>query len=244
MRSWNTFSSLTKTDRIQAVTNDASVTDLFNMKHPNSFNHLLLATVFFLLQGAMGVVMGENAKPTAISHPTIKYSETATEPVIEYNLVHHMLAEPDPEPLLRIYGNGRVHVHYPAYMTRAGDYHLQLNQPELQTLLRALATDGIIEFDPATTRYQRRQLGAQQRAASGRMLYISDSSDTVIDIRLNEYQKGPATARVLNLKKHFVWPDLKQDARRFPQLGGITNANNAAQRLETLLHRNDLVKIR
>ena len=155
-----------------------------------------------------------------------------------------MLAEPDPEPLLRIYGNGRVHVHYPAYMTRAGNYELQLSQPELRTLLRALATDGIIDFDPAATRYQRQQFDAQQRAATGTLFYISDSSDTVIGIRLNEYQKGPGTARVLNLKKRFIWPDLKQDARRFPRLREITNANKATQRLDTLLQSADLVKIR
>jgi hypothetical protein len=214
------------------------------MKPPNIFSRLLLVSVFFLLHGASGVAAGENGKPTESTHPTFKYSETAAEPVIEYNLVHHMLAEPDPEPLLRIYGNGRVHVHYPAYMTKAGNYELQLSQPELRTLLRALATDGIIDFDPAATRYQRQQLDTQQRAATGTMFYISDSSDTVIDIRLNEYQKGPGTARVLNLEKRFIWPDLKQDARRFPQLREITNANNAAQRLDTLLHHDDLVKIR
>jgi hypothetical protein len=215
------------------------------MKHQKLFSRLLLAPVFFLLlHGAAGGAAGENGKSTETAHPAFEYSETAAEPVIEYNLVHHMLAEPDPVPLLRIYGNGRVQVHYPAYMTRAGDYELQLSQPELRTLLRDLATDGIIDFDRAANRYQRQQLAAQQRAASGSLFYISDSSDTVIDIRLNEYQKGPGTARVVNLKKRFSWPDLKQDARRFPQLREITNANNAAQRLETLLHRNDLVKTR
>jgi len=214
------------------------------MKHQKLFSRLLLVPVFFLLHDAAGGAAGENGKSTETTHPAFEYSKTAAEPVIEYNLVHHMLAEPDPEPLLRIYGNGRVHVHYPAYMTRAGNYELQLSQPELRTLLRALATDGIIDFDQAATGHQRQQLAAQQRAASGSLIYISDSSDTVIDIRLNEYQKGPGTARVLNLKKRFTWSDLKQDARRFPQLREITNANNAAQRLETLLHRNDLVKIR
>jgi hypothetical protein len=214
------------------------------MKHPNIVSRLRLVSVFFVLYGAAGIAAGENGKPTDTTHPAFEYSETAAEPVIEYNLVHHMLAEPDPEPLLRIYGNGRVQVHYPAYMTKAGNYELQLSQPELRTLLRALATDGIIDFDRAATRYQRQQVDAQQRAASGTMFYISASSDTVIDIRLNEYQKGPGTARVLNLKKRFSWPDLKQDARRFPQLREITNANNAAQRLETLLHRDDLVKTR
>jgi hypothetical protein len=214
------------------------------MKHPNIFSRLLLVSVFFLLPGASGMAAGENGELTERTYPAFKYSETAAEPVIEYNLVHHMLAEPDPEPLLRIYGNGRVHVHYPAYMTKAGNYELQLSQSELRTLLRALATDGIIDFDSEATRYQRQQLDAQQRAATGTMFYISDSSDTVIDIRLNEYQKGPGTERVLNLEKRFIWPDLEQDARRFPQLREIMNANNAAQRLNTLLHRDDLVKIR
>ena len=144
------------------------------MKYPNIFCSLLFVSVFLLLHGASGIAAGENGKPTERTYPAFQYSETAAEPVIEYNLVHHMLAEPDPEPLLRIYGNGRVHVHYPAYMTRAGNYELQLSQPELRTLLRALATDGIIDFDPAATRYQRQQLVAQQRAATGTMFYISD----------------------------------------------------------------------
>ena len=214
------------------------------MKYTNIISRLLFVSAFFLLPGASSIAVGENGKPTEKTYPAFKYSETAAEPVIEYNLIHHMLAEPDPEPLLRIYGNGRVHVHYPAYMTRAGNYELQLSQSELRALMRALATDGIIDFDPAATRYQRQQLDAQQQAATGTMFYISDSSDTVIDIRLNEYQKGPGTARVLNLEKRFIWPDLKQDARRFSQLREITNASNAAQRLDSLLHRDDLVKIR
>jgi hypothetical protein len=214
------------------------------MKHSNIFSRLLLTSVLVLLHAAAAVAAAGNGKPTEATYPAFEYSQTAAEPVIEYNLVHHMLAEPDPEPLLRIYGNGRVQVHYPVYMTKAGDYELELSQPELRSLLRALATDGIIDFDRAASRDQRQQLNAQQRTASGTLFYISDSSDTVIDIRLKEYQKGPGTARVLNLKKHFSWPDLKQDARRFPQLREITNASNAAQRLETLLHRNDLVKTR
>ena len=214
------------------------------MKYPNIFCSLLFVSVFLLLHGASGIAAEEKGKPTERTYPAFKYSETAAEPVIEYNLVHRMLAKPDPVPLLRIYGNGRVHVHYPAYMTRAGNYELQLSQSELRTLLRALATDGIIDFDPAATRYQRQQFDAQQRAATGTLFYVSDSSDTVIGIRLNEYQKRPGTARILNLEKRFIWPDLKQDARRFPQLREITNANKAAQRLDTLLHRADLVKIR
>ena len=214
------------------------------MKRSKIFSPLLFVSLCFSLHGASCLAAGENGSSSAGTHPLVEYSETAAEPVIEYTLVHDMLGEQDPEPLLRIYGNGRVHVHYPVYMKKAGDYELQLSQSELRTLLRTLATDGIIDFDPAATRSRRKQHVAQQQAVTGEYLYISDSSHTVIDIRLEAYQKGPGTARVLNLQKRFTWPDLKQDARRFPQLPEITKANKAAQHLDTLLHRDDLVKIR
>jgi hypothetical protein len=214
------------------------------MNYPNKFSHLLLVLVFCLLHCSSSAAARENGPPAESTHPVIRHTETAVVPVIEFNLVHHMLAEPDPEPLLRIYGNGRAHVHYPAYMTRAGDYELRLSQAELQTLLRALATDGIIDFDPVATGYQRQQFEAQQRETTGSTLYISDSSDTVIVVRLDEYQRGPGTARIRNLEKRFKWPDLEQDARRFPRLREITSASKAAQRLDSLLQRADLVKIR
>jgi hypothetical protein len=189
------------------------------------------------------VAAAQDARPDESSYPAVKYSETAAEPVVEYNLIHHMLAEQDPEPLLRIYGDGRVLVHYPVYMKKAGDYELRLSQPELRTLLRDLSRDGVFDFDIAATRSQRQQVEAQRRAATGRLFHVSDSTDTVIRVRLDEYQRGPGTPRVLKLERRFEWADLPQDARRFPQLAEITNANQAAKRLETLLHRGDLVRI-
>jgi hypothetical protein len=200
-------------------------------------------SVLLLVTCGWTVAADQGAQPGDGSYPVVKYTETAAEPVVEYNLLHHMLAEPDPQPLLRIYGDGRVHVHYPAYTKRAGDYELQLSQPELRTLLRDLSRDGVIDFDRAAMRSQRQELEAQRRAATGRLFHVSDSSDTVIHVRLEEYQREPGMPRVLKLEKRFVWPDLPQDARRFPQLAEITNANQAAQRLEMLLHRADLVRI-
>ena len=215
-----------------------------SMRHPNIFSRLLLVSVFFLLSGMAGIASAEDGKPAEKTYPAFKYSETATEPVIEYNLVHDMLAEPDPEPLLRVYGNGRVHVHYPVYMKKAGDYELQLSKPELNALIRELANDGIIGFDKSSIRQQRKQLEQQQHEQTGTLFSISDSSHTVIIIRLDEYQKAPGVAKSRNINKRFSWPDLKQDAGRFPQSREITNANNSAQRLKTLMQRSDLVKIR
>jgi hypothetical protein len=211
------------------------------MNYKTAFGRWMRVGTMLLLICASGAPAAADGLPDG-PYPRLQYSQTAVEPVIEYNLVHHMLAEPDPQPLLRIYGDGRVHVHYPVYMKRAGDYELQLSQPELRALIRALAGDGIIDFDRATAREKRRQLQAQQRAATGTLFEISDSSETVIEIRLDEYQQAPGTAAVRNLEKRFAWSDLPQDARRFPGWAEIVKANNAAQRLESLLNREDVVQ--
>ena len=214
------------------------------MKHPIYFSPLLLVSVLFLLHGATSLASADNGKPTEKIYPAFKYSETAVEPVIEYNLVHDMLAEPDPQPLLRVYGNGRAHVHYPMYMKKAGNYEMQLSRPELNQLIRDLATDGIIDFDKASIKQQRQQLEKQQREQTGTLFYVSDSSHTVINVRLDEYQRSAGGVKARNLNKRFSWPDLAQDARRFPLSREITKANNAAQRLDTLMQRSDLVKVR
>ena len=183
---------------------------------------------------------GENGKTAEKDHPVFKYSETATEPVIEYNLVHDMLAEPDPEPLLRIYGNGRVHAHYPVYMKMAGDYELQLSKPELDTLIRELANDGIIDFDKGKAIGHRKQLEAEQHAATGMLYHISDDTTTVIDIRLDEYQRNESSHSVPNLVKRFTWRNLEHDTRRFPEMTELQQAVSGTEILRGLLSRPDL----
>lgn len=212
------------------------------MKHPSIFNRLILISILFIIHCAATIAASANEQPAEKSHPAFKYSETATEPVIEYNLVHHMLAEQDPEPLLRIYGNGRVHVHYPVYMKKAGDYELQLSKPELDELIRSLADDGIIDFDHGAASAHRKQLETQQRAATGALYYVSDTTETVIDIRLDEYQRGAAGKRTLNLKKRFAWKNLEHDARQFPHMTEVQQAEAGSQKLHGLLNHPDLRK--
>ena len=209
------------------------------MKHPRIFSHLLLVSLLFLLHGA---ATAENGKSAEKTHPAFKYSETAAEPVIEYNLVHDMLAEPDPTPLLRVYGNGRVHVHYPVYMKKAGDYELQLSKPELNALIRELANDGIIDFDKGKAIGHRKQLEAEQRAASGMLYHISDDTTTVIDIRLDEYQKNNSSKRLTNLNKRFTWKNIEHDARRFPDMVEIQKAKAGTNKVRDLMNQPALKK--
>ncbi len=167
--------------------------------------------------------------------PRFQFSSEAVDPVIEYTLIHHMLAEQDPQPLVRVYGDGRVHVHIPAYMKRAGDYELRLNKAALDALVLSLAEDGIIDFSPAAVRQQKQQFESQQRASHGTLFHVSDVTETVIQIRLDEYQSGPGAGRIKNLKRRFSWNNLEHDARRFRQLAAIQRAASGAGRLHGFL---------
>lgn len=201
---------------------------------------VLLLSAFLVTTGTQAQ---EPANSNAAGQPLIQYSTQAEEPVIEYRLVHQMLADQDPEPLLRIYGNGRVHAHYPAYMQKAGDYEYRLSRPELNALLRSLSQDGVIDFDHAAVQAERQQRQDQQRAA-GELHYISDTTETIIDIRLDEYRRHPDTNRIRNLNKRFQWNNLQHDKKRFPQMSSIKDAATGAQRLHELLDHPDMQRIK
>lgn len=200
----------------------------------------LLLTVLLAMTGVQAQGPGQAG---AAGQPQFLFPAQAEVPVIEYRLVHHMLADQDPDPLLRIYGNGRVHVHFPVYMKKAGDYEYQLSESELNALLRSLSQDGVIDFDHAAVTAERKQMEDQQRAA-GELHYISDTTETIIDIRLNEYRRHPGARRIRNLYKRFSWKNLEQDERRFPQSNAIKGAAAGANRIHTLLDRPGMQRIK
>ena len=74
----------------------------------------------------------------------LKPPEEPEEPLLELSYQGGMIANPDPTPFVRVYSGGRVLVHYPAYMKKAGDYSLQLGEEELQALLASFANEGVL----------------------------------------------------------------------------------------------------
>jgi hypothetical protein len=199
---------------------------------------LLVACAVIPVQAA------DNAAPASAGlQPVFHYSATASEPIIEYNLVHGMLAQPDPVPLLRVYGNGRVHVHFPAYMKKTGDYEMNVSPVELNELIRLLADDGIMDFDPHAARQEKQQLEAARRAATGELFHVSDATDTVINVRLSQYQRAAASPRINQFHKRFRWRNLDIDARRYPESNRIMRAASAAANLRALCSHPGLQKL-
>jgi len=167
--------------------------------------------------------------------PQFQFSADSDEPIITYTLIHHMLATPDPTPLLRVYGDGKVHAHYPGYMKKSGDYRLQLSRSELIELLHTLAQNGVLDFDHKSAGLLKKHIDTQQRSASGTMYHVSDTTETVIDINLDSYQSNPAAKRIENFSKRFTWNNLEQDAIRYTQSAAITRAAASARKLHLLL---------
>lgn len=209
------------------------------IKYPSTA--MILVTLVLALCTAAPAHAETNQAPEL--QPVFLFSATPGEPVIEYYVVHHMLAQQDPVPLLRVYGNGRVHVHFPVYMKRAGDYEMYVNRVQLNDLLRQLADDGIMDFDYAAAKQEKQQLEAARRATSGEVFHVSDASDTHININLAQYQRSAASPRISGFSRQFRWRNLNTDARRYPQSARIARAANAAAILQTLCAHPALQKL-
>lgn len=166
----------------------------------------------------------------------------ASQPVIEYD-VQHSLLEASPIPRLRVYGNGLVRVHFPVFMKRAGDYEMHLSPVQLADLLRAFADNGMMDFDMAAARQERKQLETARRGATGMDFHVSDDTYTDIRVRLDRFQRSAGTPVLRNLDRHFRWANLKTDAGRFPRLTRLTNAAGIVDALDELCHHPALRKL-
>lgn len=162
----------------------------------------------------------------------IEYSNSPDAPIVEYD-IESMIGRADLTPRLRIYGDGRVRVHYPAYMTTAGEYEMKLSEAEVAALLRDLHDNGAMSFDEKAVDQARRAAESARAAraqSSGEALeYRSDVATTIIRIRLDAYRSSAAAEMQTDLRKEIRCADLQHDASAHPEitpLQGMANVEN------------------
>ena len=167
--------------------------------------------------------------------------ETVTQLIIHYQQNIQMLSGIDDRPALKIYGSGRVVVHYPVYMKKAGDYEMQLEAAELVDLIQSLSGNGVLDFDEARVK---KNIQSYKKAlhAKGRFYEVSDAVVTSIDVRLDEYQKNRAAVKIKDFHKAFHLANIEHAAKQFKQDIDITKANNAVLGLKGLMKDARLVK--
>ena len=92
----------------------------------------------------------------------------------------------DDTPLVRVYGDGRVAVHFPDYMRRAGDYELTLPESTVQELVQT-AVDTLLTFDAGATESEVLALEAAERSG-GLIVDVSDEATTILEVRFERYR--------------------------------------------------------
>jgi hypothetical protein len=200
---------------------------------------------------ALGLVGGAGAARAQVppgappgAQATFAYSGDPATVVLSFSEILGGIEDPDPGPSLRVYGDGRVVVHYPDYMTRAGDYSVRLGRDELEGLLRSLIEKEVVEFDEAAVRRSVRKAEAARRAGPGEFFAVFDASTTEIGLRLDRYTppagRGPER---LGVQKRISWHGLRAHARHYPGVAAIQKLATARRELVALMEREDLAKI-
>ncbi|RLA49718.1 MAG: hypothetical protein DRR42_15085 [Gammaproteobacteria bacterium] len=198
---------------------------------------ILKALVFFglLLSGVKLFAQG-----TPPFEPQMLLPSDPDTVVIAYSEIPDMLANPDPTPMIRVFVDGEVLIHYPEYMKRAGDYQVFLNPGELRRLMIALS--GVFDFNAATVRQAKRQAGQMQVPG---LLVVSERSDKTleqINIELDGY-RGTAGAASRPVRQQIKWRDIEVDVGEYPEITGLAALGKARRTIRQLLERHDLLDL-
>ena len=205
---------------------------------------VIIVCVIFLFSGPLAT--GVQAQQDG----SFSYSSDADAVILQYSLEIGMLKNTDPTPILTVYGDGRVNVHFPAYMKKAGDYRLQLTERELSSLLTSMIEKGVMEFDEKAVKTMKKNAARQRREAAksrgetSEDVYYSDGETTVIEMYLDGYRpagkSGPMREKV---RKKVSWHGLRWDAKQNPGIASLKGIADVEHELRGLVEHKDLQKI-
>ena len=197
-----------------------------------TINYFLL--VFLLLNAP--VLLAQKIVDSGANSAGFRFATdlTEAEPVIHYQQNIQMLSGIDDRPSLKVFGSGRVVVHFPVYMKKAGDYEMQLDDEELVDLIQSLSSNGVMDFDKNKVKSNVQSYKNELRK-KGVLYEVSDAVETVIDIRLDEFQKNNKTKNIKSFYKQFKWKNIEQDAARYKQDSDITDAHDSVSHLNRMM---------
>ncbi len=210
-----------------------------------------------LVHAAVGIAIALGAAPAAAQipwaaappEPGFEYASDPQTLVLAFSEVLGELAEADPGPTLRLYGDGRLAVHYPAYMRRAGEYSGRLSPNEMHDLMASLIGKKLVEFDTGKVRGRVRAAAAARRrgAADARgepvLFATSDPSRIEITLNLDRYRPAGSGPELRHVARRISWRGLRADAGRYPEIAELQDLAAAHRELIALMERPDLATV-
>jgi hypothetical protein len=176
----------------------------------------------------------------------IEYSGSAQAIVVEYD-VESAIEKTDDEPLLRVYGDGRVRVHRQPYRQNAGDYEMKLSEDDLAGLLQFMHDNGAMTYDAKAVGQSLHAAKTAQaeaaRAGTGLLQHRSDVELTIVRINLNAYRASAGAALQTDLQKEIRCVDLQHEAQENPQIAALQGMANVGDALDALTNDTRLRKV-
>lgn len=182
----------------------------------------------------------EPGEPEAV-RGSFSYEPTAEEPLLQLSYSGGMIENPDPTPFIRVYPNGRVLVHYPAYMKKAGDYELELNESELAELMAAFADESILKLENE----ELMGMAAQARSTEDD-LRVSNTHQvsTILEIRADSFtREGEEEPTLLMVDRILSTEDLAATAAALPEVRRLNDLSEGVRALESLADRDTLSRM-
>ena len=213
------------------------------MSKSKIINHFCTALLPVLLLLNSPVLLAQKTVESGLQSAGFRFNTevSSVTPILLYQQDIKMLSSTGDMPTVKVYGNGRVLVHYPVYMKLAGDYEMQLDEVELVNFIRAMSDDGMMSFDRKKVA-EKMQTAKKAERNKGELFAISDSVESIVDINLDEYQANTLSPKQKNFTKRFQWVDIEHDAKRYKNNTDIVKANQSVLRLQGLMKDSRLLK--
>ena len=203
---------------------------------------------FVLVIAMLATFSTAQARPLNELAASVTWNKDSTVLLVSYRDIWAELADQDPTPLIRIFGDGRVLIHYPIYTPKAGRYELWLQPTELEQLLLSLLDKGVATFDSETVRNLKVAKDSQLRnaavgAGTPELFIVSCDSTSVFKLQLTSYQEAGSKLMVSAVDQTISWMGLGSDAERYPAVKPIQNLRAAELELRALLERDNLARV-
>ena len=161
------------------------------------------------------------------------------QPVLELRYEGGLIQSPDPTPFVRVYPDGRVRVHYPAYMKRAGDYEMQLGDDELRDLLASFADQEVLTMEEEGFR----AMASRALAEEGPVERPDDHGvTTVVEIRAESFTpEGEEQPMLIDVERTLRIDDMPpEDMAAGAGFRPLMEVAGGVRQLEALAARDDL----
>lgn len=167
------------------------------------------------------------------------FEEASEEPLLELSYEGGLIKDPDPTPFVRVFPNGRVLIHYPVYMKKAGDYELHLDDDELQQLLESFADQSMLDLD-----FNALNMIAAEAVAGPEELPDTHGVSTVVQIRAESFTpEGEDEATLEGVSTGLMVQDLAARTEVAPSSRLLQDFANGVRGLESLAERDDLLRL-